>query len=76
MKSFGLGAFALRGCVALALLAGCGAPQPIDAPGATAIAPDTRSKVRGCGQTLRVAIFVYVSNPGNDTVTVYAISES
>jgi hypothetical protein len=34
MKRFGLGSYALRGGVAVALLAGCGGSQPISAPGA------------------------------------------
>ncbi|MGA8796810.1 MAG: hypothetical protein WCE97_06455 [Candidatus Cybelea sp.] len=67
MKSFGLGTFALHGGVALALLAGCGGSQPIDAPGATA--PSEGSWMRADAKN---GDLLYVSNPGNNTVTVYA----
>ena len=71
MKSFGLGAYALRGGVAVALLAGCGASRPIDAPGATAIAPGHTLEGSWMRADAKSGDLVYVSNPGNDTVTVY-----
>ena len=66
MKRFGLGTYALRGGVAVALLAGCGGRQPIGAP--SAIAPSVGSWMRADAKS---GDLLYVSNPGNDTVTVY-----
>ena len=72
MKSFGLGAYALRGGVAVALLAGCGAPRPIGAPGATAIAPGHTLEGSWMRADAKSGDLLYVFDPGNDTVTVYS----
>jgi hypothetical protein len=64
MKVFGLGAYALHGGVALAFLAGCGGSQSFAAPGATGV-----SWVRAEAKS---SDLLYVSNPGNNTVTVYS----
>jgi hypothetical protein len=64
MKVFGLGTYALYGGVAVALLAGCAASRPISVPGVTAaswVQPEAAS-----------SDLLYVSNPGNNTVTVYS----
>jgi hypothetical protein len=70
MKVFGLGTYALHGAVAVALLAGCSVlrqaqdDMPVGAPGVTAaswVRPEAKS-----------SDLLYVSNPGNDTVTVYS----
>ncbi|MGC2633840.1 MAG: hypothetical protein WA215_06440 [Candidatus Cybelea sp.] len=71
MKSFGLGAYALRGGVAVALLVGCAGSQPIGAPRATAVAPGQRLEGSWMRAEAKSSDLLYVSNPGNDTVTVY-----
>jgi hypothetical protein len=71
MKSVGLGTYALRGGVVVALLAGCGAPRPIGAPGAIAVAPGQKLEGSWMRADAKSGDLLYVSNPGNDTVTVY-----
>ncbi|MGC9993550.1 MAG: SMP-30/gluconolactonase/LRE family protein [Candidatus Cybelea sp.] len=77
MKNFGLGSYALSGCVALAMLAGCGGSQPpIGAPGAmpqtTAIATHvdrgTSWMLPGAQDTKKL---LYVSDSATDDVYVY-----
>jgi hypothetical protein len=71
VKSFGLGTYALRGGVAVALLAGCGGTQPqISAPGA--MAPSATQHGSWMRREAKSSDLLYVSNPGNNTVTVYA----
>jgi hypothetical protein len=77
MKSFGLGTCALLGGVAVALLAGCVLRQAQDdiqaqngAPGA--MAPSVMHSGSWMRAKAKSSDLLYVSNPGNDTVTVYA----
>jgi hypothetical protein len=66
MESFGLGSYAIRGGVALALLAGCvGSSPPIGAPGATA----QRSPVLTA--TVHRRDLLYVSSDGATNVYTY-----
>ena len=82
MKSFGLGTRALLGGVAIALLAGCGAlslslskgrddmQPPVGA--LTNIAAEQKLEGSWMRAGTKSSDLLYVSNPGNDTVTVYA----
>jgi hypothetical protein len=73
MKSFGLSAYAMLGGVAVALLAGCGESQPLGAPDSLArVAPKQKLERSWMRAGTKSSDLLYVSNPGNDTVTVYA----
>jgi hypothetical protein len=78
MKSFGLSAYALLGGVAVALLAGCGAlrqAQDDTQPPVgtlTKVAPEQKLEGSWMRARTKSSDLLYVSNPGNDTVTVYA----
>ncbi len=73
MKKFGLWTYALPRSVAIALLAGCGGAQPAGAPGALAqIAPEQKLERSWMRSETKSSDLLYVSNPGNDTETVYS----
>jgi hypothetical protein len=73
MKSFGLGTYALLGGVATALLVGCGGSRPVGAPSALAqVASEQNLERSWMRAETRNSDLLYVSNPGNNTVTVYA----
>jgi len=76
MKSFSLGTYALSGGAAVALLAGCGGPQPFGAPGAigqtSANAAHAERGTSWMAPDAKKKDLLYISDEGADKVYVYS----
>jgi hypothetical protein len=71
MKRFGLGTNALSAGVAAALLAGCGMPVPREVAQSSGISSPTARGTSWMLPQAKSSDLLYVSNQGNNTVTVY-----